>query len=184
MDANLKAMKALIASCTELFSAMVESLEDEGASSRYSDLTPHDVVKIQGAAVGCGNQHVKEEDQVEDITALTAPPVSATEVLVPNATPVSSTFGKETLDSCHVTEVTPLSPLLTFHVVDRAPPPLAPLALGFPQSSQLAAPLAPDVAEIGDHIGVIPGPHHVLHFWHRTERTATKSGSRIRRKPN
>ena len=36
---------------------------------------------------------MEEEDQVEDITAFTAPHVSAIEVVVPNATPVSSTVG-------------------------------------------------------------------------------------------
>jgi hypothetical protein len=39
-------------------------------------------------------QQVEEEDQVEDIMAFTAPPVSATKVVVPNATPVSSNVGK------------------------------------------------------------------------------------------
>jgi hypothetical protein len=39
-------------------------------------------------------QQVEEEDQVEDIMALTAPPVSATKVVVPNVIPVSSAIGK------------------------------------------------------------------------------------------
>jgi hypothetical protein len=91
MDATLKAMKALIASCTELFPATVESSKEEETSSSYFDLTTHDIVEIQGAAVGGGNQHAEEVDQVEDITAITALPVSTTEVLVPNATPVSAT---------------------------------------------------------------------------------------------
>src|ERR1700738_604722 len=85
MDASLKAMKALIASCTELFPFIVESSEEGGSSSSYSDLTPHDMVEIQGAAVEGGNQHAEEVNQVEDITAITAltvPPVSATEVVV------------------------------------------------------------------------------------------------------
>jgi hypothetical protein len=47
MDTTLKAMKALIPSCTELFSAMVESSEEGETSSSYSDLTPQDVVEIQ-----------------------------------------------------------------------------------------------------------------------------------------
>jgi hypothetical protein len=85
---------------------------------------------------------MEEEDQVEDITALMALPVSATKVVVPSATPVSSTVGKETLDGCHTTEVTPPSPPLTFHVVARAPLPHALLASGFLRDSQLAAPLA------------------------------------------
>jgi hypothetical protein len=71
MDASLKAMKALIASCTELFPATVESSKVEETSSSYSDLTPHDMMEIQGAVVGGGNQHVKEVEQVEDITAIT-----------------------------------------------------------------------------------------------------------------
>jgi hypothetical protein len=78
MDASLKAMKALIARCTELFPATVESSKEKETSSSYSDLTPHDIVEIQGAAVGGGNQHVEEVDQVEDITAITALPVSTT----------------------------------------------------------------------------------------------------------
>ena len=77
-------------------------------------LREEDVVEIQGATVGGGNQHGEEVDQVEDIMALTAPPVSTTEVVVLNATPVSSTIGKETLDGCHVAEVTPPSPAMAF----------------------------------------------------------------------
>jgi hypothetical protein len=164
MDAASKAMKALIASCTELFPTMVESSEEGETSSSYSDLTPHNVVEIQGVAVGGGNQHVEEEDQVEDITALVAPPISATEVVVTNVTPVSSTVGKETMDGCHVAVVTPLSHAMAFQVVARDPPPLAPLALGFLLDSQLAASFAPDVAEVGNHVGIIPRPngHEVL----------------------
>jgi hypothetical protein len=88
MDAALKAMKALIASYTELFPATVESSEEEETSLSYSDLTPHDIVEIQGVAVGGGNQHVEEVDQVEDITAITVPLVFATEEVVPIAIPV------------------------------------------------------------------------------------------------
>ena len=101
---------------------------------------------------------MKEDDQVEDITTLTASPVSVTKVVVPNATSISSTVGKETLDSCHVAEVTPRSPPLTFHVVARASPPLAPLASGIPPSSQLATPLALDDAKTWSHAGMISGP--------------------------
>ena len=43
MDASLKAMKALIVSCTELFPAMVESSEKGETSSSYSDLTLHNI---------------------------------------------------------------------------------------------------------------------------------------------
>jgi hypothetical protein len=117
-----------------------------------------DVVEIQVAAAEGGNQHVEEDDQVEDITALTAPPVSATEVVVPNATPISSAVGKETLDGCHVAEVTPPSPAMAFHVVAQDPPPLAPLAPGCPSDSQLSTSLAPDIAKTVDYVGVIPGP--------------------------
>jgi hypothetical protein len=74
---------------------------------------------------------VEEEDQVENITVFTAPPVFATEVVVSNVTPVSSAVENETLDGCQVAEVTPPSPPLAFPVVARAPPPFAPLALGF-----------------------------------------------------
>jgi hypothetical protein len=58
-----------------------------------------------------------------------------------------------------VAEVTPPSPAVAVHVVARDPPPLAPLAPEFPLDSQLSAPLAPDVAETVDHVGVIPGPN-------------------------
>ena len=57
MDASLKAMKALIVSCTELFPVVVGSSEDGKTSSSYSDLTPQDVVEFQGAAVGGGRHH-------------------------------------------------------------------------------------------------------------------------------
>ena len=85
MEAYLKVMKTLIASCTELFPVVVESSEEEESSSSYSDLTPHDMVEIQGATVEGGNQHTEEVDQVEDIMAITVRPVSTNEVLVPNA---------------------------------------------------------------------------------------------------
>jgi hypothetical protein len=95
MDASLKAMKALIATCIELFPATVESSKEEETSSSYSDLTFHDTVEIQGATVRGGNQHVEKVDQVEDITVITALPVSTTKVLVPNVTPVSATVGEK-----------------------------------------------------------------------------------------
>jgi hypothetical protein len=47
------------------------------------------MVEIQGAVVGGGNQHVEDVERVEDITAITGPPVSATEEVVPITTPVS-----------------------------------------------------------------------------------------------
>ena len=167
MDASLKAMKALIASCTELFPATVKSSKENETSSNYSDLTPHDMVEIQGIVVGGGNQHVEEVEQVEDITAIkaiTALPVFATEEVVPIATPVSSTVGEESLDGRHVAEATPPSPTMAFQMVARDPPPLAILAPGCPSDNQLSAPLAPDVVETVDHVGVIPGPdgHKVL----------------------
>jgi hypothetical protein len=131
MDATLKAMKILIASCMELFPITLESSEDEETSSSYSDLTSQDVVEIWEAVEGIGNQPMEEMDQLEDITALTAPPVFAIKVVVSITTPISSIVGKEILDGCHVAEVAPPSPHLTFHVVARAPSPLAPLASGF-----------------------------------------------------
>ena len=132
VDASLKAMKALIASCTELFPGVVESSEEGESSSSYSELTPHDMVEIQGAAIEGGNQYAKEVDQVEDITAITVRPVSTTEVLVPNATPVSATVGEETLDDCHTAEATTPSLATDFQVVARDPLPLTILAPGFP----------------------------------------------------
>jgi hypothetical protein len=102
---------------------------------------------------------VEEVEQVEDITAITAiagPPVSATEEVVPFATLVSSTVGEE---NCHVAEVTPPSPNMAFQMVVRDPPPLAILAPEFSPDSQRSAPLAPDVAETADRVGVIPGPN-------------------------
>ena len=171
-DAALKAMKALIASCTELFSTTVESSEEGETSSSYSNLTPHDMVEIQDAVVGGGNQHGEEEDEVEDITALTAPPVSATEVVDLHATVVSSTIGKETLDDGHVAEVTPPSLPMTFHMASRVPlaPPFAPeftpggplstpRAPEFQTGGLLAAPRTPDVTEAGYHVGMIPAPN-------------------------
>jgi hypothetical protein len=157
MDATLKAMKAFIASCTKFFPATIESSKEDETSSSYSDLTPHDIVEIQSAAVGGGNQHVEEVDQVEDITAITIMPVSTTEVLVPNATPVSAIVEEETLDDYHVAEVTTPSLATDFQVVVWDPPPLAILAPGFPLDNQLFASLAPDIAEAVDHVGVIPG---------------------------
>jgi hypothetical protein len=159
MDAFLKTMKAFIASCTELFPATVESSEEEETSSSYSDLTPHDMVEIQGAAVGGENQYVEEVEQVEDITAITGPPVSTTEEVVPIATLVSSTVGEESLDGRHLAEVTPPSPTMAFQMVVRDPPPFALLAPGFSPDNQLFASLAPDVAETVDRMGVIPGPN-------------------------
>jgi hypothetical protein len=94
MDATLIAMKALIASCTELFSIMVESSEDGEISSSYSDLTPKRCGGNSRVATEGRNQPIEEEDQVEDIMALTAPPISATQVVVPNAAHTSSTSGK------------------------------------------------------------------------------------------
>jgi hypothetical protein len=44
-------------------------------------------------------------------------------------------------------------------MVVRDPPPLVILAPGFQPDSQRSAPLAPDVAETVDHVGVIPGPN-------------------------
>ena len=95
---------------------------------------------------------------MEDITAITALPVSTTEVLVSNATPVSATIGEETLDDCHMAQVTTPSLATDFQVVARDPPPLAILAPRFPPDDELYAPLAPDVAETVDRVGVIPGP--------------------------
>jgi hypothetical protein len=157
MNASLKEMKALIASCTELFPATVESSKEEETSSSYSDLTSRDMMEIQGAVVEGGNQHVEDVEQVEDITAITeiaGPPVSATEEVVSLAIPVSSTVGE---DGRHVAEVTPPSLNMAFQMVARDLPPLAILASGFPPDSQRSAPLAPDVAETADCVGVIPG---------------------------
>jgi hypothetical protein len=114
MDASLKAMKALIASYMELFPATVESSKEEETSSSYSDLTPYDMVEIQDVVVGGRNQHVEEVEQMEDITAIVVPSVSATEEVVSIATPVSSTVGGESLDGRHVAEVTPPSPTMAF----------------------------------------------------------------------
>ena len=78
---------------------------------------------------------MEEVDQVEDITALTVPPVSATEVVVSIATLVSSTVGEEALDGCHVANVKPPSLAVAFHVVTWDLPPLALFAPGFPLDS-------------------------------------------------
>ena len=71
MEASIRALKALIANCTELFPGMVESSEEDESSSGYSDLTPRDIEETQGAVVEGGNQDVEEVEQVEDITAIT-----------------------------------------------------------------------------------------------------------------
>jgi hypothetical protein len=68
-------------------------------------------------------------------------------------------IGDEPLDGRHMAEVTPPSPNMAFQMVARDPPPLAILAPGFPPDSQRSAPLAPDVAETVDRMGVIPGPN-------------------------
>ena len=46
MDASLSALKALIANCTELFSNVVESSEEEELSPGYSDFIPRDIEEI------------------------------------------------------------------------------------------------------------------------------------------
>ena len=158
VDASLKAIKTLIASCTELFPIVVKSSEEGESSSSYSNLTPHDMVEIYGASVEAGNQHAEEVDQVEDITMITVLPVPTTEVLVPNATPVSATVGEETPDDCHAAEVTTPSLVTDFQVVAWDSPPFAILAPGFPPDNRLSAPLAPDVVETVDRMGVILGP--------------------------
>jgi hypothetical protein len=66
---------------------------------------------------------------------------------------------REPLDGRHVAEITPPSPNMAFQMVTRDPPPLAILAPEFPPDSQRSAPLAPDVAETADCVGVIPGPN-------------------------
>ena len=91
---------------------------------------------------------------MEDITAITDPPVSVTEEVVPLATPVSSTVRD---DGRHVAEVTPASPNMAFQMVARDPPPLAIFAPGFPLDGQRSAPLAPNVAETADRMEVISG---------------------------
>jgi hypothetical protein len=115
------------------------------------------MMEMQGVVVGGGNQHVEEVEQVEDITAITViagPPVSATEEVVPLATLVSSMVGE---DGYHVAEVTPPSPNMAFQMVVRDPPPIAILSPEFPPDGQRSVPLAPDVAETADRVGVISG---------------------------
>ena len=62
MDAILKEMKALISSCTKLFPIVAQSSEEGKISLSYSDLTPHNMVEMKGAAVRGRNQHVEEVD--------------------------------------------------------------------------------------------------------------------------
>ena len=109
-----------------------------------------------------GGGHHDAHDPANSATEAVVPnttPVSATEEVVPNITPVSATEGEETLNSCLVAEVTPLSTATAFHVVTWDPPPLAIIAPGFPPNSQLSAPLAPDVEETVDRVGVILEPN-------------------------
>ena len=79
---------------------------------------------------------MEEEDQVEGITVFTVPPISAIEVMVPNATPVSSIVRNETFDGCHVAKVSPPNTFLTFQVVSTAPPLFAPCALDFAETRE------------------------------------------------
>ena len=67
---------------------------------------------------------MEEEDQVEDITAPSAPHVSTTAVVGLDATHVPSTVGKELLEGSHVAEASPPSPPLAFRLISRGPPPL------------------------------------------------------------
>ena len=76
---------------------------------------------------------------MKGITAIAGPPISATKEVVPISTPGSSKVGEE------------------FQMVARDLPPLAILAPGFSLDGQRSAPLAPDVAETVDRVGVIPG---------------------------
>ena len=62
MDAALKAIKALVASYTQLFLVMVESSKDGETSSNFSNLIPQDVVEIQGVATGGRNQLMEEKN--------------------------------------------------------------------------------------------------------------------------
>ena len=73
---------------------------------------------------------------MEDITAITALKDSTSEVVVPNATPVSATVGKEHQGVGHMAEVTPPKFTTDFQVVVQDPPPLAILALEFPPGNQ------------------------------------------------
>ena len=109
-------------------------------------------------------------EREEDITTLTTSHVSIIEVVVSNATPVSSIVGKENQDGCHVAEVTPPSPPLTFHVVGRLQPPLAPLAS--------------DVAETKSRAGVIPKPrgHEVSVMLPRAPVLATNRADRNKKR--
>ena len=109
MDASLKAMKAVIASCTKLFPVVVESSEKEESSSSYSDLTPHDIEEIQDAT--------KEVDQQEDITAITDLYVFTTNMVVSNATPVSAKVGEKIQENSHMATVTPPSLAMAFQVL-------------------------------------------------------------------
>ena len=122
-------------------------------------MTPHDIEEIQGVAVEGGNQHAEDVDQVEDITAITALHVFTTEMVVPNATPVSATVGEETQEDSHMAEVTPPSLVTAFQMVAREPPPLASLVPEFPPDNQLSAPLVPNIAETADRVGLISGPN-------------------------
>ena len=79
--------------------------------------------------------------------------------MVSNATPIFATVRKKTLDGCHMAEVRTPSLATAFQVVARDPPPLTILAPGFPWDNQLSVPLAPDVAETVDCVGVKHGPN-------------------------
>ena len=118
---------------------MIESSEEEESLSSYFDLISRDIEETKDVAVEGGNQHAKEVDQVEDITAMTALHVSTKEIVVPNASPVSTTVGEKTQEDSHMAAVTPPSFAMTFQVVARDPPLLAIRAPRFPSVSQLSA---------------------------------------------
>ena len=56
MDASLRAMKAHIARCTELFPVLLESSKDGETSYSFLDLTPYDMVKPTSGREGPGGR--------------------------------------------------------------------------------------------------------------------------------
>jgi hypothetical protein len=151
LEATLRAMKALIASFAEMFPSLLESSESGETSSTYEDLTPEDLMEIEGAQGEEEVQKVESVETVGEIPSATDPTVSTTQVVDLSATPASSTVVKQPLGASHVADASPLSPSATFQVVSRVSPrspkkggATTPLANTFPllsKDSHLGTPL-------------------------------------------
>jgi hypothetical protein len=76
LEATLRAMKALIASFAEMFPSLLESSESGETSSTYEDLTPEDLMEIEGAQGERDIQKVESMETVGEIPTATDPTFS------------------------------------------------------------------------------------------------------------